>query len=208
MESYNGVLQDKLDALYLIEAARRDLIPQIYQRFSIFERQRYIRPGCVFIWNERKSKIKRWTDGRKWSASRVIGTFLSYKEMKPPKKKTHGCHIIEEMDDGLLKQSFSYNIGEDKYHIVSYIDTKNQSLQRPSRDSRFSTLQVEDLDSDDLQPVYSIRQKRRWSDSSDSSESSTSSENEENRNNENIITVVNNNNNNNTGYISVKKLCV
>lgn len=151
MESYNGVLQSKLDALYLIEAAKMDMIPQVMERFSPFERQRYIRSGSVFIWNENKSNIKRWTDGRKWSASRVSGQFLSYKEMKPPGKGADSCHIVDVKHDGMLKQSFSYQVGQDRYHIVSYMEPKCAkcgSLQRPSTDIRFRGLKVETIDED------------------------------------------------------------
>ena len=163
MESYNGVLYSKSDAFYLIEAARNNIIPLIKQRLSAFERQASIKSGSVFIWNEKNSNIKRWTDGRKWSASRVTGTFLTYKEMKPPSIKEQSCHIIDYKDNGLLKQSFSYNIGNDKYHIVSYINENDNSikLQRPSHDIRFKSLSIISYIDEVIgcQPIYSSKCK-------------------------------------------------
>lgn len=163
MESYNGVLYSKSDAFYLIEAARNNIIPLIRQRLSTFERQASIKSGSVFIWNERNSNIKRWTDGRKWSASRVTGTFLTYKEMKPPSIKEQSCYIIDYKDNGLLKQSFSYNIGNDKYHIISYINENDNSikLQRPSNDIRFKSLSIISYIDEVIgcQPIYSSKCK-------------------------------------------------
>lgn len=166
MESYNGILCTKIDALYLIQAAKENLIPLITQRFSSYERQTYIKSGSVFIWNENNSNIKRWTDGRKWSASRVSGVFLSYKEMKPAKSAT--CHIVDEKDNGLLKQSFSYSVGDEKYHIVSYIDSDVgtdavgiDNYQRPSLDERFKNLEIDGLLKEDSQTSYTNRPKRK-----------------------------------------------
>lgn len=152
MESYNGILCTKSDALYLIHAAMNELIPLISQRFSNYERQTYIKSGSIFVYCENKSNIKRWTDGKKWSASRVSGVFLSYKEMKPSNSST--CHIIDKKDDGLLKQSFSYNFNGEKFHIISYIDEndyniKNVNLKRPSLDSRFKDFEIKYLELED-----------------------------------------------------------
>lgn len=157
MESYSGVVCTKTDALYLIQAARKKLVPLVTQRFSNYERQLYIKPGMVFVWNENDSNIRRWTDGRKWSASRVSGAFLSYREMKPAESAGGTCHIVDEKDHGLLKQSFSYCVGSEKYHIVSYMtselgvaisanaDKNASTYQRPSLDRRFKDLQIEEL---------------------------------------------------------------
>ncbi|ODV98246.1 hypothetical protein PACTADRAFT_27055, partial [Pachysolen tannophilus NRRL Y-2460] len=82
MESYHGLILTPRDAIVLLEAARVGLIPKITRRLSEFERQKVIRNGSVFIWDESESGMKRWTDGKSWSASRVSGSFLIYKEME------------------------------------------------------------------------------------------------------------------------------
>lgn len=40
-----------------------------------------IQSGSVFVFDERESGIKRWTDGRVWSPSRILGNFLIYREL-------------------------------------------------------------------------------------------------------------------------------
>ncbi|ODQ61272.1 hypothetical protein WICANDRAFT_29124, partial [Wickerhamomyces anomalus NRRL Y-366-8] len=81
MESYNGAVLSPNDALILLEAARQRLIPKITRRLKDHERQ-LIKPGSIFIWDEKEAKMRRWTDGRSWSASRVTGAFLTYREME------------------------------------------------------------------------------------------------------------------------------
>lgn len=169
MESYNGILCTKRDALFLIEAAKQRLVPLVTQRFSSYERQTSIRAGAVFVWREQGSNIRRWTDGRKWSASRVSGVFLSYREMQPARSQT--CHIIDEKQGGLLKQSFSYCVGGgDKYHVVSYAasDLDPASLARclrPSLDPRFQALAatVEAADAATAEPPLRSSRKRALS---------------------------------------------
>lgn len=41
-----------------------------------------IRSGSVFVFDEQESGIRRWTDGRLWSPSRVLGNFLIYRELE------------------------------------------------------------------------------------------------------------------------------
>ncbi|KAG0324071.1 hypothetical protein BGZ99_002229 [Dissophora globulifera] len=40
-----------------------------------------ITPGSVFVFDEDESGIRRWTDGRIWSPSRICGNFLVYREL-------------------------------------------------------------------------------------------------------------------------------
>ena len=41
-----------------------------------------IRSGSVFVFDEQESGIRRWTDGKLWSPSRVLGNFLIYRELE------------------------------------------------------------------------------------------------------------------------------
>lgn len=41
-----------------------------------------IRPGSVYVFDELESGIKRWTDGKVWSPSRILGNFLVYRELE------------------------------------------------------------------------------------------------------------------------------
>jgi Gti1/Pac2 family len=66
------------------------------------ERAQLIKSGCVFIYEENGSGIKRWTDGVPWSPSRILGNFLVYRELMKPfpsgekkrvkKKNRRPCH--------------------------------------------------------------------------------------------------------------------
>ncbi|KAL8716963.1 MAG: hypothetical protein Q9225_005748 [Loekoesia sp. 1 TL-2023] len=136
METYNGHVRTPADAIILFEACRLGLLPRVQRRLSEKERQS-IKSGSVFVWDEREAGMRRWTDGKSWSASRVSGSFLTYREMEgkrggsgfvPPlaasragktPESTRGSDSDLEIPqedgpdgyrykpDGLMKQSFS-----------------------------------------------------------------------------------------------------
>ncbi|KAG8984332.1 hypothetical protein FRB94_006134 [Tulasnella sp. JGI-2019a] len=76
---WNGFLETTEDALLILEAAKRRLIPRVTRRLAESER-RLITSGSVFVFEEEESGIKRWTDGFLWSPSRILGNFLLYRE--------------------------------------------------------------------------------------------------------------------------------
>ena len=136
METYNGHVRTPADAIVLFEACRLGLLPRVQRRLSEKERQS-IKSGSVFVWDEREAGMRRWTDGKSWSASRVSGSFLTYREMEgkrggngfaPPLAATRGGKTPDSTrgsdsdlelagddgpdgyrykPDGLMKQSFS-----------------------------------------------------------------------------------------------------
>lgn len=67
---YAGYIASTKDALLIFEATRQGLLPIVPERLTTSEKQE-IRPGSIFIFCEQQSKIKRWTDARLWSPSRV-----------------------------------------------------------------------------------------------------------------------------------------
>ena len=81
METYIGHVRTPADAILLFEACRLGLLPRVQRRLSEKERQS-IKSGSVFVWDEREAGMRRWTDGKSWSASRVSGSFLTYREME------------------------------------------------------------------------------------------------------------------------------
>ncbi|KAH3665589.1 hypothetical protein OGAPHI_003776 [Ogataea philodendri] len=145
MESYHGVVLSLSDAILLLEAARNNLIPKINRRLSDYERMVLIRPGSIFVWNESESKIKRWTDSRNWSASRVNSAFLIYREMESGENGHPSSNV---KPDGLVKQSFSATLKSgDKYHIISYMPSSSnvsELLKRPTNDPRLQGLKIEE----------------------------------------------------------------
>ncbi|KAJ1916026.1 Gluconate transport-inducing protein [Mycoemilia scoparia] len=87
METYYGFVENSNDVLILFEACRLGLKRQVQRRLSDTERMA-IRSGSVFVWDEEQSGMKRWTDGRSWSPSRVQGCFLTYYEWEGRRRAT------------------------------------------------------------------------------------------------------------------------
>ncbi|CAN3356285.1 hypothetical protein DICA3_C01750 [Diutina catenulata] len=111
--TYQGRIRTLYDALLILEATRLDILPTINRRLTPPERSQYIKPNTVFVWNETKCGMKRWTDGKLWSASKVYhGQFLIYRQLTKDK----------EVDpNGLIKQSFSVvNKQNHRLHLICY----------------------------------------------------------------------------------------
>ncbi|KAG0647071.1 cAMP-independent regulatory pac2 [Hyphodiscus hymeniophilus] len=149
MDTYYGHVRTPADAIKLFEACRLGLLPRVQRRLSEKERQS-IKSGSVFVWDEREAGMRRWTDGKSWSASRVSGSFLTYREMEgkrgggqfvpPPARRIggktpdsgRGSDDDPDMDgegpdgyrykpDGLMKQSFSITTSNGQHlHLISY----------------------------------------------------------------------------------------
>ncbi|KAJ8100493.1 Gti1/Pac2 family-domain-containing protein [Lipomyces tetrasporus] len=148
METYYGHVRTPFDAIILFEACRLGILPRVQRRLSEKERMA-IRSGSVFVWDEREAGMRRWTDGKSWSASRVSGSFLTYREMEGkrgggtyggplvPSPSRRGDNDDEERSDsdrgddgpdgyrykpdGLMKQSFSIQTSSHlKLHLISY----------------------------------------------------------------------------------------
>lgn len=161
MDSYHGQIRTPADAIKLFEACRLGLLPRVQRRLSEKERQS-IRSGSVFIWDEREAGMRRWTDGKSWSASRVSGSFLTYREMEGKRgggafttsplrrvAKTSAAEMDRDADgdgsdgyrykaDGLIKQSFSLTTSTGQHlHLISYYSRplpNTPELKIPSTD--------------------------------------------------------------------------
>ncbi|KIW10873.1 hypothetical protein PV08_10172 [Exophiala spinifera] len=170
METYNGHVRTPTDAIILFEACRLGILPRVQRRLSEKERQS-IRSGSVFVWDEREAGMRRWTDGKSWSASRVSGSFLTYREMEgkrgsnsfvtPANKgaKTpdsnpddlqngeaeEGPDGYRYKPDGLMKQSFSITTSQGQHlHLISYYSRSHptaQVLRQPSTDPNLAHVQ-------------------------------------------------------------------
>src|SRR5450755_171381 len=82
--TFQGHVNTTHDALLLFEACIRGTLSHIPRRPHDRERNQLVRSGCVFIYEENASGIKRWTDGVPWSPSRILGNFLVYRELERP----------------------------------------------------------------------------------------------------------------------------
>lgn len=148
METYHGHVRTPADAIVLFEACRIGMLPRVQRRLSEKERQ-LIQSGSVFVWDEREAGMRRWTDGKSWSASRVSGSFLTYREMEGKRGGTtvpsqsqrtgktpdsargsdedrgegpdDGPDGYRYKPDGLMKQSFSITTSAGQHlHLISY----------------------------------------------------------------------------------------
>ncbi|THG99342.1 hypothetical protein EW026_g2978 [Hermanssonia centrifuga] len=75
-------LRDARDAHIVFEAVRLNVLPLITRRLTTVEREQ-VASGNVFVWEEAEHKqggLERWTDGRRWSQSRMRGDYLFYEE--------------------------------------------------------------------------------------------------------------------------------
>ena len=66
-------VRDARDAHTVFEAVRRGLLQPVTRRLNEVERSMYIKSGAIFVWEESDDDLglKRWTDGRVWSQSRM-----------------------------------------------------------------------------------------------------------------------------------------
>lgn len=155
METFYGQITSTMDALTIFQSCRLGILPQVERRLQDSERSE-IRSGSVFVFDENQSGIKRWTDGRLWSPSRIQGNFLVYKEVekKLPKKQdkstkreiqklerlgymdgkrgatgSKGTYVYKR--DGLTKKTISVSLpNRVTLHLIAYYDTDDIDLGR------------------------------------------------------------------------------
>jgi Gti1/Pac2 family len=75
-QPYFGIVENTVQALRLVQAAWLGIVPRIIRRLNDAERKEKIVSGAVFIFGVEESGMKRWTDGKLWSPSRIDGNFL------------------------------------------------------------------------------------------------------------------------------------
>jgi hypothetical protein len=167
METYIGHIKTPQDALIVFEACRRNQLARVQRRLSSKERVQ-IRSGSVFAWDEREAGMRRWTDGRTWSPSRVLGSFLTYRELdtkRRPRRPSNSssssiCSSSNNSSnnsskasascsykrDGLIKQSFSIcTATNQKLHLISYYsksDVLAGRLKQPTTDPLMNQINV------------------------------------------------------------------
>ncbi|KIR64012.1 hypothetical protein I314_02795 [Cryptococcus bacillisporus CA1873] len=135
------ILKSPIDAIHILEAARLGLVPRVTRRLTGHERS-MIRPGTVWVWEEAETNMRRWTDGRRWGASRVGGGgFLVYTEssesLSPPRQleAPYGHSMYHpgstHRPDSLIKQTYSTTMTHPvtgkvkKFHVVAYSSKRN-----------------------------------------------------------------------------------
>ncbi|KAJ7321312.1 Gti1/Pac2 family-domain-containing protein [Mycena albidolilacea] len=137
-------IRNASDVLVVLEAVRRGILPLITLRLSGSERDQ-LRSGNVFVWEEsiEEGGLVRWTDGRRWSQSKVCAECLIYQEKvkvteeeKQAKAMRRWVLIISPTSSlintrpsksgGLTKQTYSFlfrvpgSCETRKWHVIAY----------------------------------------------------------------------------------------
>lgn len=159
METYFGHIKTPQDALVIFEACRLGQLRRIQRRLSAKEGLQ-IKSGAVFAWDESEAGMRRWTDGRTWSPSRVSGSFLTYRELatkRRPRRTSKTTPIYTYKTNGLIKQSFSIcTAANQKLHLISYYnkaDVVAGRLTQPTADCTLSNIVVPRGVYPDLNPL-------------------------------------------------------
>ncbi|RGB41061.1 Gti1/Pac2 family-domain-containing protein [Rhizophagus diaphanus] len=141
---FPGRVETLNDALVIFEACRQGILHKTTRRLLEKEKEE-LRGGKVYVFDEIESGIKRWTDGRLWSPSRIIKDFLVYRELATrdlnikrheplddllQKRitteglKVHQCSkgTFLLRKDGLLKKTLSIKFNEKYQHMIIYED--------------------------------------------------------------------------------------
>lgn len=140
IETYNGQIKTLKDALLVLEGTRLGYLPKIKRRLNGLERE-FIRANTIFAWNETECGMKRWTDGKNWSVSKVSGPFLTYRELDTDK--------VSVKKNGLIKQSFSLTTKQNqKLHLISYYTESGDGSDTPTIQSPSTDPLLKDLKPD------------------------------------------------------------
>jgi Gti1/Pac2 family transcription factor len=121
---WSGWIETTGDALLILEAARRGLIPRVTRRLVDSERK-MITSGSVFVFDEDESGIKRWTDGFFWSPSRILGNFLLYRETDKRGAGHRGARSDPPASD----------VNEQSQYGMDGVKLEGQTLSRPKGES-------------------------------------------------------------------------
>lgn len=135
---WQGWIETTGDALLILEAARRGLIPRVTRRLVDSERK-MITSGSVFVFDEDESGIKRWTDGFFWSPSRILGNFLLYRETeKRSHRSARAEHQAQAHQGGQQQQQQQQGEtegGSGTQYNVEGAKMESQTLSRPKGES-------------------------------------------------------------------------
>lgn len=136
--TFTGFIETEADALILIEACIQGFLEFCTCRIPTSKRS-LLKSGHIYLYKELQSSIKRWTDGRNWSPSRIQGKFLIYKELNH--RLCEGS--LNFKDDGLIKKTFSVRVDGEMIHIVCYytqLEVVFNCLLKPSNCETFLQL--------------------------------------------------------------------
>ena len=99
--TFSGYVGTSNDALLIFEAARgNQILQKVSRRPHDRERDRLIKSGNIFVFDEASSGIRRWTDGVAWSPSRILGNYLIYRQLERPLQPGEKKRAQKRMSNG------------------------------------------------------------------------------------------------------------
>ncbi|KAJ3350640.1 hypothetical protein HDU91_006219 [Kappamyces sp. JEL0680] len=130
MISFRGYCASPEDAALLFfcttpeGSAKAHLVRNITRRLYASERDQ-IAAGCCYVFNDVESGMKRWTDGMKWSKSRVVGQFLVYRRIDDDADQASSTTPPENLSELAALHSA-------KKRRLSSLDASNPPLSKES----------------------------------------------------------------------------
>ncbi|OBZ79360.1 Global transcription regulator sge1 [Grifola frondosa] len=115
-----GWIKTTKDAILVFEGAKAGIVPRVTRRFHDIEKRNIIQSGAIIVFTEEESGIKRWTDPYLWSASRMQGNFLIYREREDEQdlgvtsQPPYSCSTIDASREKLEQ----YNDSELEHYIL------------------------------------------------------------------------------------------
>lgn len=137
MNKFFGYIQTYEEACLVVHAVRLGYLDVIEGRLTPEEREN-IRSGDIFCFVESPKGMKRWTDGKVWSPSKIHGQFLLYREVprhmnksaigkRNRQKSLLGLssstreRLIDWNDKlSFSKKTISITLQNRTYHIIAY----------------------------------------------------------------------------------------
>ncbi|KAG5858602.1 Gti1/Pac2-like protein [Encephalitozoon hellem] len=134
-----GYIKTYEEACLVVHAVRMGYLNAIEGRLTLDERES-IRSGDIFCFIESPNGIRRWTDGKTWSPSKIHGQFLLYQEVPRhmnksaigkrnrqksllgTNKRSRSREKIINWDDklSLNKKTISIFLQNKTYHVIAY----------------------------------------------------------------------------------------
>lgn len=130
--TFDGYIESTWDALLLFEGCRQHALPKITRRLQESEKKDLVCSGAVFIFDEKETGIKRWTDGMSWSPSRTLGNFLVYRQLDKKLPKGQVDPLGVSMMDHGSKKFKSKKEGEEAQETSGNSHEKGTSWASPS----------------------------------------------------------------------------
>ncbi|KAJ3271566.1 hypothetical protein HDV01_006528 [Terramyces sp. JEL0728] len=149
MQSFFGFVNTPADAALLIYSSTdgSNRVQSVKRRLASQERNQ-IKSGSVYVFCEQESGMRRWTDGMRWSKSRVEGQFLVYRRIEPEPTDVENEQAIPNKRRRVLSQQTDSTIDDDsieddnssKSLSVDFVREGSESSLIPSKGYRDDVL--------------------------------------------------------------------